>query len=69
MKFLIQNDILGSTIKGKPITWIQAGMYNVVRLFDEKRVMIDVTPIRGSRAITLVHLNRGQLIRDDSETS
>jgi hypothetical protein len=68
MKFIITKDVPGTTPKGSPIIWLSAGIYDVIRLFNNKRVMIDVTSTRGNRTITIVDLDRGQLVYDKAET-
>lgn len=58
MKFIIPQDILAKS--GKPITWIEAGIYDVVRLFGEGRVLIELGGI-SKRQIAIVKLDEGTL--------
>lgn len=58
MKFKLYQDII--TRIGKPITWVESGEYPVVRMFDEKRVMIDIGT-NTIRQLTIVPMYKGQL--------
>lgn len=58
MKFTLYQEII--TRIGKPITWVEAGEYPVVRMFDGKRVMIDVST-NAVRQLTVVPMYKGQL--------
>lgn len=66
MKFILYNDLLTNT--GKPITWVEAGEYSVIRLFGNHKAIIDlgISP-NGNRKITVVPLYKGQLIREEGD--
>lgn len=60
MKFTLYKDVL--TQDGKEATWIEAGQYTVVRLFDNKRLVLDLgSTVNNDRQITLVQMSKGQL--------
>ena len=59
MKFVLYKDII--TQAGKPVTWIEAGEYPVMRMFDESRVLINIGRI-GTKQYTVVNIKLGQLL-------
>lgn len=60
MKFLVYKDIM--TRRGNPVTWVEAGKYDVVRVFDSNRVLIELyTPLNKERQLTLVRMHEGRL--------
>ena len=64
MKFLLTRDILNRfTSDDAPMTWIEAGEYPVVRLFDSRRVLIDCGD-NTIRQLSVVPLSRGELIKE-----
>lgn len=60
MKFTLDKDII--TKVGKPITWVEAGIYDVVRMFDKDRVLVHLsTSIIGKRQLTVIPIYKGTL--------
>lgn len=49
------------TKAGKPLTWIEAGTYPVIRFFSKDSVLID-TGTNGKRQLSVVSLSKGSLI-------
>ena len=63
MKFALKKDILSKVeVDGSFITWIEAGVYPVVRFFDDTRVIIDCG-YPNKRKLTIVNLTQGKLLR------
>jgi hypothetical protein len=64
MKLVLSRDILSQLeVNGILITWLEAGTYQVVRFFDEKRVLIDCAS-GSKRQLTVVPISKGKLVRD-----
>jgi len=61
MKFILPKDII--TRAGKPVTWVEAGEYPVMRLFDQDRALINIGRT-GIKQYTVVNLKLGQLVKD-----
>lgn len=63
MKFVLNRSILTKRpdTSGNFVTWVEPGEYNIVRLFDNNRVLIDVG-ISGRRQLTIIPLSKGLLI-------
>lgn len=61
---MLKKDIVHTVHKGESseqlVTWLEAGVYDVVRLFDKDRVLIDVSQT-GVKQYTIVHIRRGTL--------
>lgn len=62
MKFVLQKRV---TDRISDITWIEQGVYPVVRYFDSDRVMIDIgaNPVGRKRLLTIVKLKDGYFTR------
>lgn len=68
MKLVIEDDVI--TQAGHHVTWVEPGEYNVIRLFDRDRVIIDVTtPTSMKRQITIVPLHKGTLVNEEDPVS
>jgi hypothetical protein len=66
MKFTVRERILSRV---RPhTTWLEAGDYDVLRYFDDNRVIIDVTtPTSTKRQLTIVRKKDGILTHDKNK--
>ena len=60
MKFAITEEVM--TKAGAKVTWIEPGIYNVVRIFDRSRYLIDIG--KETRLLTIVNQQDGTLIKN-----
>lgn len=57
MRFILYEDKIVKNAEQQLVTWVEAGEYEIVRLFDNNRIVIKV----GSK-ITLAQLNDGEIV-------
>jgi hypothetical protein len=68
MKFILYKDKTVKNFAGNETVWIEAGMYPVVRMFDLKRVLVDVgKAARGkegdnNKQLTVLALLDGEVV-------
>lgn len=62
MRFLLKKDIIYKN-NYSSLTWVEAGEYDVERIFDDTRVLINVSVGLAKKQLTLVKLNKGKLIK------
>lgn len=62
MRFILNKDRMITGERGIKFTFLEAGVYDVVRLFDGSRIMVATNHGRP-RQLTIVKLRDGKLIR------
>lgn len=62
MKFTVNSPI--STKAGKIETFVKVGSYPVVRFFDDKRIIINISAKKSERRLAIVGLSLGILTNE-----
>lgn len=66
MKFILYEDkevpyyrYGGGTNK---VTWVEAGMYPIIRMFDSERVLVNLTPNIDRQQLTILSIKDGEIV-------